>query len=88
MLTQENFYDLKQYIPESETVKMVYAELHQDEEDFNNWDEVVEHLVEKAIGTDGDVDILLDLLELTRMNAHNEGALEVIAFEESQNGGG
>ncbi len=86
MLSQEQFHDLKQYVPESDTVKMVYSQLHEGEEDFDNWDEAIQHLVSKAVGEDGDVKAFFDILELTYMNAHNEGALEVISSEESQSG--
>ncbi len=88
MITQEQFADLKQYIPESPMVKMVFADIHQGEEDFDDWDEVIQHLIKDTIGTDGNIESLFTLLELTYMNAHNEGALESVAYEESHDGQG
>ncbi len=73
MLTHEQFADLKTYIPESDTVKMVFAELHP-EEDFDDWDEAVTTIVAK--GLNGDKDSLFTLLELTYLSGHNEGLLE------------
>lgn len=88
MLTQEQASDLRQYVPDSEMVKLVYSELHKDEEDFDNWNETVVNLVGKVVGEDGDIVSLFNLLELTYMNAHNEGALETTAYEESIDGQG
>ncbi len=73
MLTQEQFHDLKSYIPESDTVKMVFEETHP-EEDFDDWDEAVTTIVAKA--TNGDKEALFTLLELTYLSGHNEGLLE------------
>ncbi len=86
MLTQEQFHDLKKYVPGSEMVKMVFSELHEGEEDFSDWDEAIQHLAAKAVGSDGDTKAFFDILELTNLNAHNEGALEAISSEESQCG--
>ncbi len=86
MLTQEQFHELRQYVPDSEMVKMVYAELHKEEEDFKDWDEAIQHLVKKALGDDGDIESLFNLLELTFMSGHNEGMLEATSYEESSSG--
>ncbi len=82
MLTQEQQHELNQYVPDSEMVRLVYEDIHEGEADFENWEETVRELVKETIGEDGDVESLFKLLELTFMNAHNEGALETTAYEE------
>ena len=72
-MTQEQFSDLKRYIPESDMVKLVFEEMHP-EFDFSDWDAAVVVLVDKALS--GDKNALMNLLELTYLNAHNEGLLE------------
>ncbi len=83
MLTQEDYADLKQYIPESDQVKITFAELHP-EEDFSDWDATLNSLICKAVGEDGkagDNKVLLDLLDLAFTSGHNEGMLESITDE-------
>jgi hypothetical protein len=72
-MTQEQYADLQSYIPHSDTVKMVFEEMHPDQ-DFSDWYKAVATLADRALA--GDKQALLDLLELTRMNAHNEGLIE------------
>ena len=79
MLTQEQFHDLQTYIPESDVVKSVYAELHP-EENFTDWNEAITHMIDQALN--GDKEVLLNILELVYLNAHNEGMLELAVFDE------
>jgi hypothetical protein len=72
-MTQEQYADLAKLVPESDTVKMVFQEMHPDF-DFNDWGKAVFTLVDRALV--GDKDALMDLLELVYLNAHNEGMLE------------
>jgi hypothetical protein len=71
-MTQEQYADLQKYVPESETVQMVFADMHPDF-DFSDWDKAVFTLVDRALV--GDKDALMNLLELTYLNAFNEGEL-------------
>ncbi len=82
MLTQEQQHELNQYVPDSEMVRIVYADLHEGEEDFKDWEETVRQLVKKTIGEDGNIESLFNLMELIYLNAHNEGALETTVYEE------
>ncbi len=86
-MTQEQHSDLRQYIPESDTVKAVFVDLHP-EEDFKDWDSATHSLVNKAVGSNGDINAMFSLMELTYLNAHNEGMLESAIYEESYNGEG
>jgi len=63
---------LKKYIPESELVRITFEELHGGK--IEDWDGTVQNMVNLALS--GDKDALLDLLELTYLNAHNEGFLD------------
>ncbi len=72
-ITQEQFNDLKTYIPLSPTVRAVFEELHP-EENFTDWDEAVARLVKRAL--DGERDSLFTLLELTFLSAENEAMLD------------
>jgi len=74
-LTQENYADLKKYVPESPTVKMVFEDLL--DLKIDDWNEAVENMVKSAL--DGDPEALFDLLELTYLNGHNEGMIEASA---------
>ena len=74
-LTQEQYADLKQLVPESDMVKMVFENLIGLK--IDDWDKAVEQMVESTL--DGDPDALFDLLELVRSSAHNEGMLEADA---------
>jgi hypothetical protein len=75
-MTQEQYSDLQRYIPESDTVKMVFEEMHPDW-DFSDWDKAVFTLVDRALTEDKDA--LMNLLELVYLNAHNEGMIEATA---------
>jgi hypothetical protein len=72
-MTQEQRADLQKYIPASDMVKMVFNNMHPTFE-FQDWDKAVFTLADRALT--GDKDALMDLLELTYLNAHNEGVLE------------
>lgn len=73
-ITQEQFADLKKYIPESDSVKMAFEDTIG--EKIENWEEAVAKMIQGSL--DGDPDSLFDLLELTFLNAHNEGFLDGI----------
>jgi hypothetical protein len=77
-MTQEQYADLQKYVPESDTVKMVFASMHPDF-DFEDWDKAVFTLVDRALV--GDKDALMNLLELTFMSGINEGDLNMMAME-------
>jgi hypothetical protein len=77
-MTQEQYADLQKYVPESETVKMVFADMHPDF-DFADWDKAVFTLVDRALV--GDKDALMNLLELTFMSGMNEGELNMMSME-------
>ncbi len=83
MLTQEQFHDLRTYIPPSDTVKSIYANMHP-EEDFDSWGEAIENMISKALS--GDKDTLFNLFELIYLSGHNEGMLESASFEENGDG--
>jgi hypothetical protein len=74
-MTQEQLFDLQNYVPESDQVKMVFKEMHP-EWDFEDWGKAVFTLVDKALT--GDKEALMNLLELTYLNAQNEGMLKAI----------
>ncbi len=74
-MTQEQYADLINYVPESDAVKMVFKEMHP-EWDFSDWGKAVFTLVDRALTSDKEA--LMNLLELTYLNAHNEGMLEAI----------
>ncbi len=79
MLTQEQFADLRTYIPPSDMVKNVFDETHP-ELDFEDWGDAVEHMIAESLK--GDKRMLFSIMELVYMNAHNEGMLEASALEE------
>ncbi len=70
-MTQEHYSDLKKYIPESDMVKMAYGDSTFLDDD---WEKIVQEMVTGAL--EGDRDKLFELLELTYVNAHNEGFLD------------
>ncbi len=74
-MTIEQYTDLQKYIPESDTVRAVFKDMHP-EFDFSDWEKAVVTLVDRAFI--GDKDALFNLLELTYLNAHNEGFLDGI----------
>lgn len=71
-LTQTEYADLQKYVPASDTVKMVFSGMLNQE--IDNWDEAVQKMIDDSL--DGDQESLFNLLELTYLNAHNEGMLE------------
>jgi hypothetical protein len=81
-MTQEQYADLKSYLPESETVKMVFADMHPELNLDDNWDASVFTLVDRALN--GDKDALMNLLELTFMSGMNEGELNMMAMEKGE----
>lgn len=79
-MTQEEYHDIKKYIPESDTVKMVFKSMYP-EEDLSDWDTAIETLMGRVLS--GDQEALFEALELTYLNAHNEGMLEeAVALDE------
>ena len=74
-LTQTQAADLPKYVPNSPTVRMVFEDLLDIK--IDNWEEAVAKMIEATL--DGDADSLFDLLELTYLNAHNEGLIEASA---------
>lgn len=79
-MTQEQFSDLKRYLPKSDIVKMVFEELHPEDVDSKHWEETIVKMAERTL--DGDCEALFELLELTYLNAHNEGLLDGTDYEE------
>jgi len=79
-LTQDQYSDLQRYVPESDMVKMVYNDLHDTIVNADKWNEAVEEMALKALS--GNSESLLNLLELTYLNAHNEGLLDGATFSE------
>jgi len=79
-LTQDQYSDLQRYVPESDMVKMVYNDLHDTIVNADKWSGAIEELALKALS--GDSEALLNLLELTYLNAHNEGLLDGATFPE------
>jgi len=77
-MTQEQYADLQKYVPGSETVKMVFADMHPDF-DFSDWDKAVFTLVDRALA--GDKDALMDVLELVYLSGLNEGELSMMSVE-------
>ena len=73
-LTQVQYADLQKYVPESDTVKMVFEDTI--DHKIKNWPEAIEQMIIAAL--DGDADSLFDLLELTYLNAQNEGMLGLV----------
>jgi hypothetical protein len=73
-LMQEQYADLKKYIPESPTVKAAFEEIM--EHKIDNWEEAIQQMISSSLS--GDKEALFDLLELTYLNAHNEGFLDGI----------
>ena len=71
-MTQEQTADLKRYIPESDTVKMAFEAIVGKE--ISDWEKEVQSMVDAALA--GDKTALFDILELTYLNAHNEGFLD------------
>jgi len=70
--SQEDYADLFKYIPKSDTVKMVIENML--EKKIENWNEEIMIIANNAL--DGDVNSLMILLEITYLNAHNEGMIE------------
>ena len=81
MLSEEQLTNLEKFIPESDTVRMVYKSMHPDEEEETSWDLTLTKLIKKALN--GDKESLFNLLELTYLNAFNEGELAIIDIEEN-----
>jgi len=77
-MTQEQYSDLQKYVPESDMVRLVFEEMHP-EFDFSDWEKAPATLVERALA--GDSKALFNLLELTYMNAFNEGELAMMSVE-------
>jgi hypothetical protein len=73
-MSQEEYADLKKYIPESDMVKMAFSSMKTDE--GSTWDETIQEMITKTL--DGDEESLFKLLELTYVNAHNEGWIDGI----------
>ena len=70
-MTQEQYADLQNYIPESDMVKMTFEDIigHSVED----WEGQVHKMVTESLS--GDKEALFNLLELVYLNAYNEGEL-------------
>ena len=73
-MSQEQYADLQKYIPESDLVRLTFEEIHGGK--IDDWDKELSLMIEQALA--GDKDKLFELLELTFLNAHNEGFLDGI----------
>jgi len=73
-ITQEQYSDLKKYIPASDMVKLAFSDMESQGED--TWEATLEVMIQKALS--GDRTSLFELLELTYTNAHNEGWIDGI----------
>ena len=69
---QEQYADLLKYVPESDMVKTVFEEVIGKK--IDNWNEEILKLGNLALA--GDTESLMNLLELTYLNGHNEGFIE------------
>ena len=71
-MEQEQYSDLLRYIPDSDSVKMVFEDIVQKK--IENWPEEIYAMANEALA--GNTDALSNLLELTYLNGHNEGFIE------------
>lgn len=75
-MTQEQYSDLQRYIPQSEMVKITFESLVGYE--IEDWAKEINVLIEQSLN--GDKEALFNLLELTYLNAYNEGELADAAY--------
>jgi len=76
-MTPEFKSRIEEFIPESDTVKMVYSSIKNNAVGISNWSDAIEHKIDKALA--GDENALTDLLEMTKLSAYNEGMLAAVS---------
>jgi replication-associated recombination protein RarA len=79
-MSHEQYADLQKYtIPASNMVKIVYEDMVQRK--IECWEDEANTLIEAALN--GDKDALFNLLELTYLNAYNEGELNYATIQKA-----
>jgi hypothetical protein len=75
---------LQKYVPLSGMVEAAFLDMHPElNKDFDreNFDQLIIEMTEKAL--QGDIQSLMNLLDLTYTNAYNEGMLDEFSAQEA-----